>query len=30
MSPQNPYVGVVTPGVTAFEDREFKEIIKIK
>lgn len=27
---QNPYIEVLTPSVITFEDRNFKEIIKIK
>lgn len=30
MFPQNVYVEALTPNVTAFEDRVFKETIKVK
>lgn len=30
LSPQNSYVGALTPDVTVFEDRALKGVIKIK
>lgn len=30
LSPQNLYVGTATPNVTVFENKDLKEIVKVK